>query len=105
MDTQLSYLIDGWVTTRPTISDLCHSALVSCDTISSERIAPPRRAEWLRHRVSSAIFQCWCRAKNSSGEKRHPLTPTLGVFKPTNFVCLNILLLGTLFDWSFDHGA
>jgi hypothetical protein len=40
MDTQLSYLIDGWVTTRPTISDLCHSALVSCDTISSERIAP-----------------------------------------------------------------
>ncbi len=41
MDTQLSNLIDGWVTTRPTISDLCHSALVSCDTISSERIAPP----------------------------------------------------------------
>jgi len=41
MDTQLSKFIDGWLTTSPTISDLCHSALVSCDTISSERIAPP----------------------------------------------------------------
>jgi len=40
MDTQLSKFIDGWLTTSPTISDLCHSALVSCDTISSERIAP-----------------------------------------------------------------
>jgi len=41
MDTQLSKFIDGRVTTSPTIRDLCHSAFVSCDTILSERIAPP----------------------------------------------------------------
>jgi hypothetical protein len=28
-----------------------------------------------------------------------------GVFKLKNFIRLKALRLGTLFDWSFDHGA
>jgi hypothetical protein len=70
MDTQLSYLIDGWVTTRPTISDLCHSALVSCDTISSERIAPQlapdgaNRPESTRRDKLQLFHVQWCPRAN-----------------------------------------
>ncbi len=40
MDTQLSKFSILRMTS-PKNGDLCHSAFVSCDTISSERIAPP----------------------------------------------------------------
>ena len=44
MGTQLSKFNDHRVTS-PVVSDLCHSAFVSCDTISSERIAPRHGAD------------------------------------------------------------
>ena len=44
MGTQLSKF-NGHRVTRPIVSDLCHSAFVSCDTISSERIAPLYQAD------------------------------------------------------------
>jgi hypothetical protein len=54
--------------TSPTISDLCHPALVSCDTISSERIAPPLAPDrCCAARVSDALYGNSAGAKTAFG--------------------------------------
>jgi len=57
MDTRLSKYITFRMTS-PKNGDLCHSSLVSCGTISSERIAPPRGADrGFAHEKAARFFQ------------------------------------------------